>query len=724
MGAPRTSWGPRTSSSRYSNTTYSGRGDDTSSDRAPVEDPTTDTGPQDTRPYWANTPQLERLYDGWEAASQNDPTLKNMDVGDIVRWGEQQGFNTSGDDTQDYLQRHDDEVGSDIINDSGDDTGGNVFQDVLGLFAQQPFYEIPEEIRTIMTEHYATASALQSLYEDNLVSIMGEDGVIKSREKDTLHDIEKGFSGPDGVFDLLRQDRKSILEELRKAGMTNVNEASQMADPVSSPIFQQLESGFTSALTALATSRDDQLKAISGPEGGATQALTTLQEGRAEQLGLYDGPQGAEEMALAAIRDQTGAAIGTLDNAEQAQIDKIQTGTEGAVNKIMASKGSQLGEVTKYSNEALDSVKRESGMAIDALTGKAYGRMPGEQLFKDQMASNTAGAVQAIQERAGGGGAALGALADVFSNQAGQTRQLAMQKAMFRSAAISELAGARERFGAAQAGIQERLGVSRADIRDRTDQAEADFGFKSGVEQAGVMGRTAAQKAGIQQQQGISEADIMERVAAQKSNIMGNADRAMSGIQMQAGIAEADIMGRMDIERSRTMGQQGQSMADAYRLTGQDLRNARNDYAGSMADATIATGTQMSQAQQNRIMQQSDIKMRTTGLLSDAQMQGTRDLGGAMIQGAGMRADANTLMGQYKDQQFNLNQLQPYRDNRNFIIDEYRRTDPFDAALQFAGDLAGNAQTNMWAGIAGQQQGTQGAYNTVGNTVGGYFNNR
>ena len=724
MGAPRTSWGPRTSSSRYSNTTYSGRGDDTSSDRAPVEDPTTDTGPQDTRPYWANTPQLERLYDGWEAASQNDPTLKNMDVGDIVRWGEQQGFNISGDDTQDYLQRHDDEVGSDIINDSGDDTGGNVFQDVLGLFAQQPFYEIPEEIRTIMTEHYQTASALQSLYEDNLVSIMGEDGVIKSREKDTLHDIEKGFSGPDGVFDLLRQDRKSILEELRKAGMTNVNEASQMADPVSSPIFQQLESGFTSALTALATSRDDQLKAISGPEGGATQALTTLQEGRAEQLGLYDGPQGAEERALAAVRDQTGVAVGTLANAEQAQIEQIQTGTQGAVNKLMQSKRDQLGEVTKYSNEALDSVKRESGMALDALAGKAYGRMPGEQLFKDQMASNTASAVQSIQERAGGGGSALGALADVFSGQADQTRQLAIQKAMFRSAAISEYAGARERYGAAQAGIQERLGTSRAGITGAMDSQAADYGFKSGLAQADVTGRTAAQTAALQQQEGLSSAGIMERVAGQKSNIMGQADQAMAGIQMQSGIAQADVMGRMDSQQAGMMAQQGQSMADAYRLTGQDLRNARNDYAGSVAEATMQTGQQMSNAQMSQIMQTANTKMQYTGLMTDAQMQGTRDLGGAMIQGAGMRADANTLMGQYKDQQFNLNQLQPYRDNRNFIIDEYRRTDPFDAALQFAGDLAGNAQTNMWAGIAGQQQGTQGAYNTVGNTVGGYFNNR
>ena len=577
------------------------------------------------------------------------------------------------------------------------DPDSTIVQDLLKLFGQQPAYKIPKEVFSIMNEHYQTASALQKLFEDNLVNIMGEDGVIKSREKDTLAEIEKGFKGPDGVFDLLKQDRVAIMAELRKAGISNVSEAAQMADPVSSPIFQQLEGGYTSALTALATSRQEQLDAISGPEGGATQALTTLQEGRAEQLGIYDGPQGAESVALNAIRDQTALGIGTLQGSEQVQLDLIKTGTDTAVNQLLGSKKDQLSEVTGYSDKALASIRKESGMAIDALTGKAYGRMPGEQLFKDQMASNTAGAVQAIQERAGGGGSALGALADVFSGQADQTRQLAMQKAMFRSAAISELAGARERFGAAQAGVQERLGVARADITDRTDQSIADYGFKSGVEQAGVAGRTSSQVASMQQMQGISEADIVERIASQRSNIMGNADRAMAGIQMQAGIASADVMGRSDTESARMMANQGRDMADAYRMTGQDLRNARNDFAGSIADATIQTGQMMSQAQQNQIMQQSNTRMQTTGLLANAQMQGTKDLGWAMSEGAQLRGDANAMMASYKDKQWETNELSPFVNKRNFIVDEYRRTDPWNAAMDFTGDQADKAWNQKMA---------------------------
>ena len=116
----------------------------------------------------------------------------------------------------------------------------------------------------------------------------------------------------------------------------------------------------------------------------------------------------------------------------QGQAGKIEGLYEGSRDEI-------LGEARRARKESLGALQSSQDEALDIFRGRAYGNMPGYQQSLDQYGAQMAGAVRNVRDRAGGGGAGLGALANVYAGQQQGINQLGIANAQYMGARQGEL---------------------------------------------------------------------------------------------------------------------------------------------------------------------------------------------------------------------------------------------------------------------------------------------
>lgn len=104
-----------------------------------------------------------------------------------------------------------------------------------------------------------------------------------------------------------------------------------------------------------------------------------------------------------------------------------------------------------------------------------------------------------------------------------------------------------------------------------------------------------------------------------------------------------------------------------------------------------------------------------------ANLATTQALGGAYQTGTAMRTTGLGNLANYRDIQWQLNQQQPALAREAFLIDEYRRHDPFFAEMAMYGGEAGMNYAMAMQGQQGQSNAIQQLMNTMGQGVSGYM---
>jgi hypothetical protein len=74
-------------------------------------------------------------------------------------------------------------------------------------------------------------------------------------------------------------------------------------------------------------------------------------------------------------------------------------------------------------------------------------------------------------------------------------------------------------------------------------------------------------------------------------------------------------------------------------------------------------------------------------------------------------------VAQQRQQQFAVNQYEPYVAQRQFLLNELGRLDPFGVEAQMYGDLMGQGYSQYMQGVSGQAQGWKNMSNAFANTA-------
>ena len=183
--------------------------------------------------------------------------------------------------------------------------------------------------------------------------------------------------------------------------------------------------------------------------------------------------------------------------------------------------------------------------------------------------------------------------------------------------------------------------------------------------------------AGAQQQYGAGRADIYGQAGATRLGIMGGADQQIAGLQERRGTGLTDIYGQ----------------------TGQTRIGIRSSMDQVLASTRTGLANQYAQNYQS-----------TTGALG-----GAIDRGGQLItQALGNIADK-------RETAFNINFYEPYVRQREFFINEMRRTDPFDMYTNYIGQMTGQTFNQQNQGVAGQMAGADMFAGAISQGMGNYF---
>jgi len=306
------------------------------------------------------------------------------------------------------------------------------------------------------------------------------------------------------------------------------------------------------------------------------------------QQPAYEIPQ--EVFDIMSLSTQTAETLANLYSQQRTDVlGRLDTEGARALDILGKSKEDQLREARLMQNRMMGAYEEGGQASLDILSQRAYGGMPGETQYLESLEAGTASAVENLLQRGGGGGAALGAMADIYTGQQEQQRLLTARGEELQYGAMGELAGAQERYGAGRAEIYGQGGRTRIGIRSDMDKTMA-------------LTRT--------------------------------------------GLAE--------------------TYAKHYESTTAALGRG------------IETGSQM---------------------IRDA-------LGGI--------ADKREL-------QWELNAYRPYLDQRNYIIDEMRRSDPFDFYTNFVANQIPYTYESEWQGVAGQVSGVSDIFNAPVEGLGTYY---
>ena len=99
----------------------------------------------------------------------------------------------------------------------------------------------------------------------------------------------------------------------------------------------------------------------------------------------------------------------------------------------------------------------------------------------------------------------------------------------------------------------------------------------------------------------------------------------------------------------------------------------------------------------------------------------TGALGGAIDRGSQIISEALGGIADKRETEWELNAYRPYIDQRNFIIDEYRRADTFDMYTSFMAGMAGQTYDMQMTGVGGQVQGVSDIFSAPAEGLGSYY---
>ena len=191
------------------------------------------------------------------------------------------------------------------------------------------------------------------------------------------------------------------------------------------------------------------------------------------QQPAYQIPQ--EVFDIMSLSTQTAETLARLYSGQREDVlGRLDVEGLRAIDILGQSKVDQLREARSMGKQMMGAYEEGMGKSLDILSQQAYGGLPGEQQYLENLQAGTASTVNALLQRGGGTGATLGAIADVYTGQQGEMRNLAAQRAQYQAQGMTNLAGGYQQYGQGKASIYETLGQTRIGIRTNMDQVLAN----------------------------------------------------------------------------------------------------------------------------------------------------------------------------------------------------------------------------------------------------------
>ena len=334
---------------------------------------------------------------------------------------------------------------------------------------------------------------------------------------------------------------------------------------------------------------------------------------KSAELGLETGAAMIEEAGRTRARTMTdlmgdiARSEGTLTEAR----DRALGFAEGDISKVrdIADRTRALALDEAYKTRARTLAELEAGgeKALDLMKLQAFGGLPGERMYQEQVAANTAAMARDIRERGGGLGASLGALTEGYTQGQAGYRDILSQRAQYQAAGMGQL-------------------------------AEGEY------------------------------------------NVSGRMAEAIRGTGM---------------DYIDTLMATGRDVEDAYLATSEYYTGLVGDYGKTLADLQFRGG-----------VSKAEVETLTS-----------RNLMEAMERGGGMGIDAYKTLGQQRDKAWAINYYEPYMAQRDFLINELYRLDPFGTTTQYFGDLIGQGYSQYMAGASGQANAWQNFSSGVNNSM-------
>lgn len=172
------------------------------------------------------------------------------------------------------------------------------------------------------------------------------------------------------------------------------------------------------------------------------------------------------------------------------------------------------------------------------------------------------------------------------------------------------------------------------------------------------------------------------------------------GLQAEREGYRRDALMRLGAYESQAAGQ----MAQARRMASQDVISAERDYTAGLQDVYSRTGQMRAQYERATALDLANARSGYASSIAETQMRGGETLAGAYRQRAELEGAGLKEMGAARERQFLYNQYEPYVAQRDFMLSEFQRSDPFGYAMQFYGDLAGLGWSESMLGMQGRNQ--------------------
>lgn len=206
----------------------------------------------------------------------------------------------------------------------------------------------------------------------------------------------------------------------------------------------------------------------------------------------------------------------------------------------------------------------------------------------------------------------------------------------------------------------------------------------------GGSGALGAIAQGYGQQQGLERQLAVDRAQYQAQ---GMANLAQGEFGQSGRMAGAMRQSRMDIAGIEQAS--ARDLSQSYLDTSKFYTGLQGDYAGQISNAQFAGAGAM-----------ASMDIQTSRDITDAAYKGTN------LMGQGL----DTLTGE-RGKQFVTNQYEPYTSQRQFMINELSRLDPFGVQAQYFGDMLGMGQSEYLQGVQGQNQAANNIVNSTTNAV-------
>jgi len=160
-------------------------------------------------------------------------------------------------------------------------------------------------------------------------------------------------------------------------------------------------------------------------------------------------------------------------------------------------------------------------------------------------------------------------------------------------------------------------------------------------------------------------------------------------------------------------------MADAMRQSRLDIADVEMATAQNMSDAYMATSQYYTGMVGDYARDIADAQFGGAQALSNLDVTTGRDLTSTAMAGAQLVGRGLEGMTAQREKQFATNQYEPYVRQREFMINELRRLDPWAVETQMFGDLIGMGHGAYVSGVSGQAQTATNMGNVWANTASG-----